>query len=598
MANSANHTDADQALASRLLAAGAWLRLSAPAAEANGWVPEQLATIRSYMSEIPVPVVISSLVINVLGLALPIVILQVYDRVLVNEALGTLFWLLTGLAVVVVAEAALKVMRSHLMFWTAAQNAFQSDASTVARLLNAPNARVRDDAVSAWIDRLDALDQVNGFKASNSRLALLDVPFIVIYLAAIYLVAGALVFAIIAVVSLLAVYAYVQARALRKILRERGQLDRQRFSFLAETFQYISPITSSAMEPQLERRFEQLQRSAVGTIFRKNLLANDLTAATSLVTNVVLVVVVTAGALLVIHDGLSVGTLACATMLTSRLIQPIVRGIPALLEIETAQLAEQRAQVLRELPRDTTARKGAQPIKFGEIKLTDMTLTYEGSRQPAIDIPGLIIGHGQIIGIKGGHSGGKSTLLKLLRGELSATTGTIEIAAQDILGPRRADVLARIRYVGPDPEVFEGTLLQNIIMHRPGDAIEIGRRAAQLIGLEQAINRLPKGFDTPLGDGSADVLPAGMLQQISIARALAGEPQVLLFDEANSRLDMRADAALRAGLERVRGRITCILVSNRPSLLAIADRVFELRQGKLLEAQPARGSRSDPPRKS
>ena len=600
MANSANHTGADPAWAPRLVAAGAWRRLGADttATQAYGWALQQLATIRSYMNEIPVPVIIASLVINVLGLALPIVILQVYDRVLVNEALGTLFWLLTGLTAVVLAEAALKIMRSHLMFWTAAQHAFQADASTVARLLSAPNARVRDDSVSAWIDRLDALDQVNGFKASNSRLALLDVPFIVIYLTAIYLVAGVLVFAIVTVVSLLATYAYVQARALREILRERGQLDRQRFSFLAETFQYISPITSSAMEPQLERRFERLQRSAVGTIFRKNLLANDLTAATSLVTNVVLVVVVTAGALMVIHDGLSVGTLACATMLTSRLIQPIVRGIPALLEIETAQLAEQRAEVLRTLPRDSTAQQGDRPIDSGEIKLTDLTLTYRGSLEPTIDIPDLTIGHGQIIGIKGGHSGGKSTLLKLLRGELPATTGTIKIASQDILGPRRADVLAKIRYVGPDPEVFEGTLLENIIMHRPGDAIAIGRRAAQLIGLEQGVNRLPKGFDTPLGDGSADVLPAGMLQQISIARALAGEPQVLLFDEANSRLDMRADAALRAGLQRVRGRMTCILVSNRPSLLAIADRVFELRQGSMLEAQPLRGSRSDPPRQS
>ncbi|MFY0609939.1 MAG: ATP-binding cassette domain-containing protein [Hyphomicrobiaceae bacterium] len=555
-------------------------------AKALGWAREKSVDIRCYVKEIPTSVVTASLIINVLGLALPIVILQVYDRVLVNGSLGTLFWLLSGLAIVVLAEAALKIMRSHIMFWNAAQTAFRADAHVVAKMLDAPSRLIRDDSASAWVDRLEALDQVNGFKASNSRLALLDVPFIAIYLVTIYLVAGALVGAIIAVVSLLAAYAYYQARALRSVLRERAELDQHRFSFLGETFQHISAVTSSAMEPQLERRFDQLQRSAVRTIFRKNLLSNDLTAATSLVTNVVLVVVVTAGALMVIHDGLSVGTLACVTMLTSRLIQPIVRGIPALLEIETAQLAEQRAQVLRDLPTDTTAQRTVRPIESGQIKMTELTFTYEGSSQAAIDIPDLTFGHGQIIGIKGGQASGKSTLLKLLRGELSPTTGTITIANLDMVGPRRTDVLANIRFVGPDPEVFHGTLLENIIMHRPGDAIETGRRAAQLIGLEQNINRLPKGFDTPLGDGSADVLPAGMLQQISIARALAGEPQVLLFDEANSRLDMRADAALRAGLDKVRGRMTCILVSNRPSLLAIADRVFELRNGQLLESQP------------
>lgn len=550
-------------------------------------IGKQLSTVRSYVAEIPSSVVIASLVINVLGLALPIVILQVYDRVLLNESLGTLFWLLIGLAAVVLSEALLKVMRSHLMFWSAAQTAFRADSYVVSKILNAPNGLIQSETASSWIDRLESLDQVNGLKASSNRLALLDVPFIIIYLAAIYLVAGMLVFTIIAVVSVLAAYAYVQARALRDILLQRGELDRQRFSFLAETFQHISAATSSAMEPQLERRFEQLQRTAVGTIFRKNLFTNELTATTSLVTNVVLVVVVTAGALMVIHDGLSIGTLACATMLTSRLIQPIVRGIPVLLELEASQVAEQRAQALRDLPSDTNSLQSIEAIQSGQIKLNDLTLTYEGDVAPAIDIPELEILHGQIIGIKGEQSSGKSTLLKLLRGELAPTTGTAEISGCDLWGPQRAQVLAGIRFVGPDPEVFHGTLLENIIMHRPGDAIEIGRRSAQLIGLERGINRLPKGFDTPLGDGSADVLPAGMLQQISIARALAGCPQVLLFDEANSRLDMRADAALRIGLEQVKGQMTCLLVSNRPSLLAIADRVFELRHGRLSEIHPS-----------
>lgn len=553
----------------------------------SGLALQHFATLRGYVAEIPVCVVVASLIVNVLGLALPIVILQIYDRVLVNQSMGTLFWLLTGLAVVVIAEALLKTMRSHLMFWTAAQTAFRTDAHVVSKILNAPNGQIQAEPASAWINRLEALDQVNGFKAGNSRLALLDVPFIIIYLAAIYLVAGALMFAIITVVSLLAAYAYLQARALREILRERGALDRQRFSFLAETFQHIAPATSSAMEPQLERRFEQLQRSAVGTIFRKNLFTNELTATTSLVTNIVLVVVVTTGALMVINSGMSVGTLACATMLTSRLIQPIVRGIPVLLEIEATQIAEQRTEVLRNLASDTGTPTCGAPILTGDIRMSGITLTYGGSTQPAIDIPDLTIGHGQIIGIKGEQSSGKSTLLRLLRGELEPTTGVTEIDGHDVHGPRRAQILAAMRFVGPDPEVFQGTLLENIIMHRPGDAIAIGRRAAQLIGLERDINRLPKGFDTPLGDGSADVLPAGMLQQVSIARALAGDPRVLLFDEANSRLDMRADAALRAGLERVRGEITCLLVSNRPSLLAIADRVFELRDGRMHEVSAA-----------
>ncbi len=556
------------------------------------WVLRIVSTASNYLTGIPNTVIVASLVINVLGLALPIVILQVYDRVLVNQSLETLFWLLSGLAIVVGAEAALKAMRSYLMFWSAAQDAFQNDASIVYRILHASSRRIKEDSAGIWLDRLESLDQINRFRASNSRLALLDVPFILIYLITIYLVAGTLVFAIIVVVSLLAAHAYNKARALREMLRARGELDRQRFSFLNETFQHIGAATSGAMEPQLERQFEQLQRAAVGTVFRKNLFTNELTATTNLVTSVVLVVVVTSGALMVISNDLSIGTLACATMLTSRLIQPVVRGIPVLLELQSTQLAEQRAQILQQLPFDATGGPSTEGIQSGDIQLTNVTYAYPGTSEPVIDIPKLTISHGEIIGIKGEQSSGKSTLLGLLRGELTPTSGTTYIAGQDLNCRDRAVILAGIRFVGPDPEVFQGTILENIIMHRRGDALLVGRHAAQLIGLEQHINRLPKGYDTPLGDVAAEVLPAGMLQQISIARALAGEPQVLLFDEANSRLDMRADAALRAGLQAVRGdgRMTCVLMSNRPSLLAIADRVFELHNGQLMQIHPVENS--------
>ncbi len=538
----------------------------------------------------PLSVIVVSATINILGLALPLVILQVYDRVLTNHAYSTLAWLIAGLVTVVAAETVLKIIRSYLLSWFAIRVAYLSDSIVGDNILSTPTRDLERDSTGSWMDKFEALQQYNAFASSQSRLALADLPFIALYLAVIYIVAGPLAIAVITIAIFFTIAFTWQTRKIKNILAQRAELDQRRYDFIGETLAGIEAIKSMAMEPQMERRLERLQKQSAAVAYRKNLLSNNLTTTTSFMIGIMMVAVVTTGAAMVLNGDLSIGTLACATLLTSRLAQLIVRCIPVVMERQTSQFAKARAGSLFQVGSDSHDRDheaGCARLAGvdGHVQLKDIRFSYEGDDRVQITIDDLEIRPGEAIGIRGGRSTGKSTLLKIIAGELVAQSGAVLVDGHDIHGPHRIQLKGRIRFVRNVPQIFTGTILENISMFEEGDAVVRARAAARAIGLDNAVNQLPNGIQTQIGNGAGTVLPAGILQQIAIARALAAQPKVLLFDEANTSLDLRADQLLTDELAGLGGQVTRIYITNRPSLLKTADRVFEFRDGRLIPVE-------------
>ena len=201
----------------------------------------------------------------------------------------------------------------------------------------------------------------------------------------------------------------------------------------------------------------------------------------------------------------------------------------------------------------------------------------------------LVIKPGEMIGLCGGDGSGKSSIAKLIRGEYPPTSGAVMVDGYEPSGEWRSALEEWISYVPQNASIFQGTILENIAMFRSGDAIDAAREAAQLIGLEADIHRLPSGYDMRLNEGITEELPVGIIQRIIIARALARKSRILLFDEGNSALDGASDRLLREGLQKLKGQKTIILVSQRPSLLRIADRVLELADGRLSDFASGQG---------
>lgn len=538
----------------------------------------------SHCLDLPRSVIISSFFINLLGLALPLVILQIFDRVLPNQATETLAFLIIGLCGIVFLEGALKIARAYVMSWDALKMGFTHEIESIKRILGANSQDFGSDCPSTWIDRLEALAELNGFYGGPARLVMLDLPFALIFLTVIALVGGPLVMIPLAVIAAFASHTAVKGTNLHSVLQERSLQDGKRYDFIVECLNGIQTIKCKAMEPLMQRRFERLQQSTAQISFKTILYGSDMQSSGSLFANVTMISVVTVGSLIVMNGQLSIGALACCTLLSSRLVQPVLRGISVWSELQNVSISLERAQPLFGLPPCQPPPNHIEHIK-GAITIRDLTCAKKNGPGYLFHNLNLTVEPGQVIGLRGDEASGKSLLIKAILGNFTAESGSVHVDGHNVTSPAYADIARSICSIGIGAPIFAGTVLENIAMFRTGTAIDAARTAATLIGLEDEIQKLPEGYDTIIGSGISDTLSEGFQQRICIARVIAQSPKILLFDEANTMLDHRSDAKLREGLNKLKGTMTILLVSNRPSLLAISDKIFNISDGNLQRVQ-------------
>jgi ATP-binding cassette subfamily C protein LapB len=537
---------------------------------------------------LPAPIIVASVISSFLGLALPLAVLQIYDRILPNRSIETLTLLTLGLFAVFALDALLKIMRSYLLGWSAVHSGFNAQLTAVTRLLWAPHAKVEEEPPAIWVDRLEAVRELSAFEGGQSRLLTLDIPLAGIFLIVLGLVGGSLIIVPILLIAGFGMLAVIHGSRLQQVLANRSEQDNRKHDFLVECLSGIHTLKGLAMEPMILRRFERLQKGSAVASYATILLGNNLQSLGILFSNLMMISVVSVGALLVMAGKLSIGGLACCSLLSGRLTQPVLRGIHMWTEFQNIKLAQERAGKLNDFEVGTNAEISERGELTGAIELTNVGFQYSGSNKSGcLTGISLQMHPGEFVGIKGESGSGRSTLVKLITGELKPTTGSVNIGGLETQPEREYLRGKDVAYISASSAILRGTILENITMFRTGAAVEAAQKAAKLIGLEAAIYHLPDGYDTPLAQGVAQELPSGMLQRIFIARALARKPKILIFDEANSLLDFQSDMALRQGLMSLKGAMTAIIISNRPSFLAIADRVYALNEGTL-ELQPER----------
>jgi ATP-binding cassette subfamily C protein LapB len=214
----------------------------------------------------------------------------------------------------------------------------------------------------------------------------------------------------------------------------------------------------------------------------------------------------------------------------------------------------------------------------GNIRFENVVYRHPTDLNHTLAVRDISIEAGAMIGLKGKESSGRTTLLKLMQGEIQPTYGRVTVDGVSTLAPQFAAMRRHIAYVGAVPAIFSGTIMENLTMFGP-EKRDFARKMAQLLGLEATINLLPDGYETKLGEGIGDDLPMSIAQQVNIVRALTNRPRVLALDEANMLLDAIAEPALIKALNVLRGSLTVIVVTHRPSLLALCDHQIVLEDG-------------------
>jgi ATP-binding cassette, subfamily C, bacterial LapB len=542
---------------------------------------------------------LASLAVNVLSLALPIVILQVYDRILPNAALGTFTLLIIGLVVVLLFDGFFRTARAYITGWSAARFEHLIGCRAIDRMLAAAIGEFEKSPPGIHLDRLYAIDQLREFHAGQARLVMIDLPFVGVFLCLIWFIGGPLVVIPIGLLAVLGGMGLLLGRKLKQLIAERAKLDDRRYSFIIEVLSRIETVKLLAMEPLLLRRYERLQESGALGAYETTRLSNLTQSLGSLFSNLVMISVAAVGATMVVEHELSIGGLAASTLLAGRSVQPLLRGLGIWTQVQSVAVAKARIAELFALAPEFRGSEESWDELTGAIELKAVTFGYEGEDLMFEGLD-LSIEPGEVIGVSGDTGEGKTSLLMLMMGVLHPNTGQVLYDGIDISEKDAYSLRRQIAFLPQSPALFRGSILDNLTMFQDGGRIDEALDAAKLIGLHNKVRRLPAGYGTEVGDGAGEQLASGMRQMIVIARALAGRQRVILFDEANSAFDAQTDAHLKQVLTALKGKATMLLVSHRPSLLALSDRIFDIQGGKLIErpqtaAPAATGERSEAP---
>ncbi|GAA0776311.1 ATP-binding cassette domain-containing protein [Roseibium denhamense] len=529
---------------------------------------------------LPRSVIAASIMINVLGLAMPLTILQVYDRILPNSSIDTLVVLIVGLCFVLLIDAVLKTLRSYVVGWSASAFTHKAHVEATRRLLNSRASTATDETVSKQLDALKSLQSLGDQYGGQARLLAIDLPASLIFLAVLFLIGGPIGFI---PIILLAIFALRTASLNAKIdtlIEKRAVQDQRKYDFVFEVLSGLNTVKAMALEPVILRRFERLQTQISRLGFDSIDLHNKARNSSGFFTVLTTVCVVALGALLVMGGFISIGAVAACTLLAGQVVQPLLRGINHWTDMQRVKHDYREASALFDLPREDITSRSSVSVA-GNIKMQGAGYRAVGDIAVPLQNINLTVNAGETIAFEGSDGSGRSTLVRMMSGGLEPTTGSVLIDGHDLFGPDHRALRREIAYVGNDAEMFSGTILQNLTLFGSRATPHKARMAADLIGLEKDIHLLPLGYDTQMGNSIEENLTDSMLQRIAIARALAGEPKVLVLDDANGALDHKSEAELAEALKRLKGQLTIIIVSHRPSFRAIADKQFLMDGGKV-----------------
>ena len=523
----------------------------------------------------------ASFVINLLSLAFPLALLQVYDRIIPNNAMNTLVLLLVGVGAALLFEACFRVARSYVGAWADSKFEHVTGCKAFAALTESSLSQFESEGSGIHLKRMNALGMLREYYAGQALISIADIPFIIIIFAVIGYIAHWIVIVPIVIVVLYIFLTFKEANKLERLLTERSGHDERRFNFIIETLGHIHTVKSITMEAQMQRRYERLQKVSAVYDYELSMKSSVSSVAGISVSQLMVICIVAVGSILVIKGQLTIGGLAACTLLSGRCLQPINLIIGLWTRLQSIKIANDEIRTLLSMPRECPATLPDLPRCHGAITFENVNFQYSEHDPWIFKNLNLKIDNKETIALTGEGLAGKSTLLWLLLGLYKPNAGKVLIDDQDISLFQVESVRKKIAYLPQTAVMFKGTIMENLTMFNVDEFYDYAKEVCRAVGIAHLIEQLPKGYETVVGDQTIDKLSRGLNQRIAIARALVRNPKIVVFDEANTAIDMQGDEILGKALEHLKGRCTMILVSHRPSILKMANVVYQFDDGKL-----------------
>lgn len=523
--------------------------------------------------KIELSVLIASLAANVLALALPLVMIQVYDRIIPRSGFETLAVLSAGLLVAALADFLLRMARGRLLAIAGARFETAAYDLSFRSLLRFDALDDRADQ-GVLSDRLANIERLRRHHSSEAATAVLDVPFIVIFVSVMTLIAPALGVAICAITICSLLIVFVQRRQILRLNLERQERDARRHSFLAETIESIEMIKSLGIETPILRRFEWFMSVSAAITCDLTRRINFTQGVISSISLAAPILIAGIGSYLVVHQQMSAGGLAAAVLLTSRIIQPTLR-MEAMISGERD--IRRSRQDLKNLVEAADAPTGQTPLE----QVLRISLDRIAVRENAAPGPAIELYYGDCVLLSGTDGADRSALLAAIAGHATPLHGEVRLNGMPTRDFSADDLQDRISLLRPDYTMLSGTLLDNLTCF---EVDKYHRKALELceeMGIASAISRHADGLSADVAAHGADSLPKSVHDGALLVAGLVKSPDVILFDEANAGLDLTTDARMIEMLRRRIPHSITVIVSHRPSYQALANRHLILDAGSL-----------------
>jgi ATP-binding cassette subfamily C protein LapB len=526
-------------------------------------------------------VLIASFLINLFVLATPLFTMNVYDRVIPNNALETLYVFAAGVITVYILDTFIKFTRAKLLEIAAKKSDVIMSSIIFEKVLDL-KMEAFPRSVGAFASNIRDFDAIRNFLTSATISLLIDLPFSLLYLAVIYYIGGPLVLVPLGMMLLILLYALFIRKPLYNAIKSTHEASARKNAILVEALQNIETIKTQGLGGILQWRWEESVGEMASKSLRSKLLAASVPTITGFFVQLTTVLIIIAGVHMIKDIELTMGGLIGVVILASRTVAPMGQIAALLANFSDAKSAYDVIERIISQPSEHLERHNFidKPTLKGKIEFRDVTFSYPDTQVPALKNVSFTINPGERVAIIGRIGSGKSTIEKLILKLYEPQSGSILVDDIDISQYDPATLRQNIAYVPQDVSLFRGTIKQNILFRKPEASDEELLEAAKLSGVEEFVKRHPLGFNMPIGE-RGEGLSGGQRQSVAIARAIISKAPITLLDEPTANLDQTSERHFLKNFNKIFGNNTIIIITQKPTLLPFVDRIIVMNEGRV-----------------
>ncbi len=531
-------------------------------------------------------VLVASLLINLFALATPLFVMNVYDRVVPNHAIETLWVLASGVGIVFVFDLAMKSLRGYFIDAASKRADIMLSAKTFGKVMDI-KMQDRPDRVGSFANNLQEFDTFREFFTSTTLIALIDIPFVILFILLIYFIGGVLALVPLVAIPIILITGFLVQRPLQEVITESFREAASKHAMLIEVLSALDAVKGSRAEGVMQRRWEAFNAKLARLGLRSRFLSLSVINIAQLVQQLSTVAIVAVGVYVIMAGELSIGGLIACTILTGRCLAPMSQVASILTKYHHSVAAFEAIDRIMDLPveRPEDKRFLHRPNIVGDIEFRDVSFGYRGQQIPALAEVNFTIKAGEKVAIIGRTGSGKSTLQKLVLDYYEPSKGAILIAGTDINQIDPTDLRRNISYVPQDITLFNGSIRENIVLGTPLATDEAVINAVKVAGILDFINAHPEGFDLNVGERGM-ALSGGQRQSIAIARAIINRAPILVLDEPTASMDNTTETLFKNAFAEYIEDKTLLLVTHKATMLTLVDRILVLNDGRLVADGP------------